>query len=65
MINLGADFLDQPGVFVPGPDIIAILYQLNTLIIPTLAPVLLWAWQSRDAPMIRNLFHTLMVDPTE
>lgn len=53
MVNLGALFFDQPGVFVPHAYAIALLYQFNVLIMPTLAPVLLWAWQSRETPLIR------------
>lgn len=55
MVTLGPVFLDQPGVFVPGPDFIAIFYQFSVLIVPTLAPVLLWAWQSRDTPLLRGI----------
>lgn len=55
MVNLGGTFFDQAGVFVPHAYVIAILYQFNTLIVPTLAPVLVWAWQSRDTPLIRSV----------
>lgn len=54
MVNLGPVFREQ-GVILPPNDLIAILYQLNTLILPTLVPVLLWAWQSRDTALIRGL----------
>ena len=56
MVNLGAVFFTQAEVFVPHADIIAILYQLNVLIIPTLAPAILWAWQNRDTPLLRDVF---------
>jgi hypothetical protein len=58
MVNLGAAFLEQPDVFVPDANLIGLLYQLNVLIIPTLAPALLWAWQSRDTPLFMNTFYT-------
>lgn len=53
MVNLGTVFMDQPGVLVPGADTIGIAYQLSILIVPTLAPALIWAWQSRDTPLLR------------
>jgi hypothetical protein len=56
MVNLGAAFLDQPDVFIPDANVIGLLYQLNTLIVPTLAPALLWAWQSRETPLFRTAF---------
>lgn len=55
MVNLGMVFFEQPGVFVPNGTVIALLYQLNVLIIPTVAPILLWAWQSRETPLIKGL----------
>ena len=55
MMGFGKTFLEQPGVFVPGPDVIGIAYQLSILIIPTLVPVLVWASQSRDTPLLQGL----------
>ena len=54
MVNLGAAFLEQPDVFVPDANLVGLLYQLNVLIVPTLAPALLWAWQSRNTPLFVN-----------
>ena len=54
MVNLGAAFFDQPDVFVPGANLIGLLYQFNVLIIPTLASALLWAWQSRETPLFSD-----------
>ena len=54
MVNVGAPLFDQPEVFVPDANLIGLLYQLNVLIIPTLAPAALWAWQSRDTPLFRQ-----------
>lgn len=56
MVNVGAAFFDQPGAFVPDANLVGLLYQLNVLIIPTLAPAALWAWQSRDTPLFRQAF---------
>ena len=54
MVHLGANFFNQPGAFVPGANLIGILYQLNVLIVPTLAPAVLWLWQSKDSPLLLN-----------
>jgi hypothetical protein len=54
MIGIGKPFFEQPDVFVPDPNLIALLYQFNVLIVPTLAPAIIWVWQSRDAPLLRD-----------
>ena len=59
MAGFGTIFLDQPGVPVPGPGLIGISYQLSVLIVPTLLPVAVWAWQSRDTPLLRGLLEAL------
>ena len=59
MVGFGTIFLDQPGVPVPGPGLIGISYQLSVLIVPTLLPVAVWAWQSRDTPLLRGLLEAL------
>jgi uncharacterized membrane protein YqaE (UPF0057 family) len=53
VVNLGGVFLEQPGVFVPNADVIGVLYQFSVLLVPTLAPVVIWVWQSRDTPLLR------------
>lgn len=53
MVTLGGTFLQQPGA--PGPDVIGIAYQLSVLIVPTLLPVMVWAWQNRDSALLRTL----------
>jgi hypothetical protein len=55
MAGLGNDFLEQPDVFVPSPNLIGILYQINVLLVPTVAPALLWLWQNRDTQLLRGL----------
>lgn len=55
MVTLGGVFLEQPGVILPPPAVIGILYQLSVLIIPTLLPVLVWGWQSRHTPLLQKL----------
>ena len=56
MINVGAPFFNQPGVFVPNAEVIAITYQVSTLIVPTLAPAVLWMWQSKDSKLMQGVF---------
>jgi hypothetical protein len=55
MVNLGTVFVEHPAAAIPHPNVIAVLYQLNVLIIPTLAPILIWAWQNREADLFRAL----------
>ena len=54
MVNLGSHFFDQPGVFVPDANVTGILYQFSVLIVPTLAPAIIWLWQSKDSPLLKN-----------
>lgn len=54
LVNLGPRFTEQPGVFVPNAELIAILYQFSVLLVPTLVPAMLWAWQSRRSPLLRG-----------
>ena len=49
LLMVGAPFLNAPGV-LPA-DLIALTYQFNVLLMPTLAPVCLWFWQLRGSPL--------------
>ena len=49
LLMVGAAFLNAPGV--PPADLIALTYQFNVLLMPTLAPVCLWFWQLRGSPL--------------
>ena len=49
LLMVGAPFLDATGV--PPADLIALTYQFNVLLMPTLAPVCLWFWQLRGSPL--------------
>ena len=49
LLMVGAPFLNAPGV--PPADLIAVTYQFNVLLMPTLAPVCLWFWQLRGSPL--------------
>jgi hypothetical protein len=55
MVNLGTTFLEHPAAAIPHPNIIAVLYQLNVLIVPTLGPILIWAWQHRGGALFSAL----------
>ncbi len=66
MLNLGTLFYQQEGVFVPNATLIALFYQLNVLIIPTIAPIGLWLWQNWETPLVRGVFGALekpLADP--
>ena len=49
LVMVGTPFLNTAGV--PPADIIALTYQFNVLLMPTLAPVCLWFWQLRGSPL--------------
>ena len=49
LLIVGAPFLAEPGI--PPADVIALTYQFNVLLMPTLAPVCLWLWQLRGSPL--------------
>ena len=55
MVVLGATFLEHPEALVPPANVIGLLYQLNVLLVPTLGPILLWAWQNRDSDLLRGM----------
>jgi len=59
MVNVGATFFNQPGVFVPNANVIGILYQFNVLIVPTLAPAIVWLWQSKESQLLRSALGNL------
>jgi hypothetical protein len=50
MLGLGDLLYTHSTVPLPPPAAIALLYQFSTLIVPTLAPVALWAWSIRKTP---------------
>ena len=54
MVSLGTHFFSQQGVYVPDANLIGILYQFSVLIVPTLAPAIIWVWQNKDAPLLRS-----------
>jgi hypothetical protein len=54
MLGLGEVFFAQTDVLVPNAHLIGILYQLSILIVPPVAPILVWTWQSRDNPLLQQ-----------
>lgn len=61
-LNLGDVFANQPDAWVPPDTFIALSYQFCALILPTLAPMLIWAWQNRETALLRPL-QTLVTTP--
>jgi len=55
MVGLGAVFLEQADAWVPDPNLIGLAYQISVLLVPTLAPAMIWLWQSRETPVLRAL----------
>lgn len=51
MVALGTVFFEQ-SVFLPPAELIGLAYQLFVLLAPTLVPVLVWAWQSRESGLL-------------
>ena len=49
LMMVGTPFLNTAGI--PPADVIALTYQFNVLLMPTLAPVCLWFWQLRGSPL--------------
>jgi hypothetical protein len=54
MLTFGNRLLELP--LAPPADVIALAYQFNTLIIPPLAPILLWGLAVRNTPIMQSLF---------
>jgi hypothetical protein len=49
LLMVGGPFLNSARV--PPADFLAVTYQFNVLLMPTLAPVCLWFWQLRGSPL--------------
>jgi hypothetical protein len=54
MLGLGPVFID---ISSTSGSMIGMMYQLSTLMVPSLAPVLVWAWQSRESPLLQKLLN--------
>ena len=53
LLLAGGPFLST--ALVPPADAIALIYQFNVLLMPTLAPVFLWCWQLQGSPLWEQL----------
>jgi hypothetical protein len=53
LLMMGPLFLNASGV--PPANLLALTYQFNVLLMPTLAPVCLWFWQLRGSPLWHQL----------
>ena len=53
MLVIGSDFLSAP--WVPHSNVIGVAYQFSVLLVPSLAPVLVWLWQLRGTPLWHEL----------
>ncbi len=49
MVAVGP-LMHQTSPLLPPPAVIGLFYQFSVLIVPTVAPILLWAWVVRDSP---------------
>ena len=57
LLMVGPPFLNVAGV--PPADLIALTYQFNALLMPTLAPVCLWFWQLQGSPLWDTLANNI------
>jgi hypothetical protein len=55
LVGLGPVFIDGLSI---SASIIGVMSQFSILMIPTLAPVLVWGWQSRNSTYLRQLMVT-------
>ena len=52
MLGLGGVFIDGSSF---GASAIGMMYQFSTLMIPPLAPIMVWGWQSRQSALLQQL----------
>ena len=53
MLVIGGPFLEAP--WVPYVNVIGVAYQFSVLLVPSLAPVVVWLWQLRGTPLWQEL----------
>ncbi|GAB3314134.1 exosortase H-associated membrane protein [Haliea atlantica] len=63
MLGLGDTLFTEALLPLPPPAVIALLFQFFTLIMPTVAPVLLWAWASRDSGLLEGMLRQRRPSP--
>ena len=52
MLGLGPVFIESNST---GASAIGLMFQLSTLMVPPLAPIMIWAWQARESSLIQQL----------
>lgn len=62
MLTFGDRLLGLPQA--PPADMIALVYQFNTLIVPPLAPIMLWGLAVRETPVMLSLFPKALARPS-
>lgn len=55
MLGVGTLMFETSTLPLPPPAAIGLAYQFSVLIVPTVAPILLWGWVVRDSPRWRAL----------
>jgi hypothetical protein len=55
MLGIGTLMFETSTPLLPPPAAIGLVYQFSVLIVPTVAPILLWGWVVRDSPRWRAL----------
>ncbi len=55
MLGLGDLLWTASTTPLPSANVIALLFQFCTLIVPTVAPLMLWAWSVRESPVWRAI----------
>lgn len=55
MLGLGDLLWTASATPLPSANAIALLFQFSTLIVPTVAPIMLWAWSVRESPHWRAI----------
>jgi len=63
MLTFG-DVMFTRGALLPAPAVIALVYQFSVLIVPPLAPVLLWAYAAKKNPAVARLLGRIIEEDT-
>jgi len=63
MLTFG-DVMFTRGALLPAPAVIALVYQFSVLIVPPLAPVLLWAYAAKKNPAVARLLGRIIGEDT-
>ncbi len=61
MVGLGSTFFILGAL--PSPDVIALAFQFNSLMVPPIAPLAIWAFESRELGLLPNLIGAQITEP--